>query len=153
MTKTKTPRFSVPVPRRVRRALVLATYLGYLAWMAALALLPSPLLWLVAVPAAAATLYGLARLLIEPKLGTSDRADQELDERQLHLRNAAYLSAYRIVGALVVSALIYAQLATDFGWWLPDTYNAWQAVFWGAWILVVTLPTALLAWSEPDLDA
>ena len=46
---------------------------------------------------------------------------------------------------------LYAMIGLDNGWWLPRTFNELQAVFWGALLLASTLPSAILAWTEPDL--
>ncbi len=80
-----------------------------------------------------------------------DDIDSRLDERQLALRNAAYLDAYRIASAIVLLGVIWIALGLDLGiWWVPSTYNEWNLIFWGLFIYLTTLPSAFLVWREPD---
>lgn len=142
-----------PVPRRIRRTLILVAYLGYLGVVLAWSLLDPPGRWLLVLPLGLAAVVGTGMLLMPQVLGVSDGTEAMLDERQLALRNRTYLNAYRVLGALVVLGALYVMLAHGSGWWLPRTNLALQAVFWGVWLLAVTLPTAILAWSEPDADS
>lgn len=80
-----------------------------------------------------------------------DDIDARLDERQLALRNAAYLDAYRIVSAVVLLGVLWIALGIDLGlWWVPSTFHEWNLIFWGLFIYTTTLPSAFLAWREPD---
>lgn len=82
-----------------------------------------------------------------------DDVDDRLDERQLAERNAAYLDAYRVVAAVVVLGLIWMAIGTDKGfWWIPSTYNEWNDLIWGAFLLTLNLPSAFLMWRAPDAD-
>jgi len=83
----------------------------------------------------------------------ADDADSRLDERQLAVRNAAYLDAYRIVSATVLLGTIWVAIGVDKGlWWIPRTYNEWNDIFWGLFILTLNLPAAFLSWREPDAN-
>lgn len=107
-----------------------------LAHLAATALI----FWLVAVKRVAR----IGRLI-------GDDLDSRLDERQLALRNAAYLDAYRIAGGVILIGVIWIALGLDLGiWWVPSTYNEWTIIFWGLFIYLMTLPSAFLVWREPD---
>lgn len=140
-----------PAPnRRVRRALVVACYLGYAGMVGAWALLDHPWRWLFVVPLGLCAIWAMGTLLAPAMLGVSDGADADLDERQIQSRNRAYLWAYRTLGASVMLAALYYMIATDAGWWLPRSWNELQAFFWGVWLLAATLPTAILAWTEAD---
>ncbi len=67
------------------------------------------------------------------------------------MRNEAFRASYILLAALCVVGIVYGGIALDNDWlWLPDTWNAVQAVVWGVFLLVMTLPTAVLAWTEPD---
>lgn len=80
-----------------------------------------------------------------------DDIDSRLDERQLALRNAAYLDAYRIASGIVLLGVIWIALGLDLGiWWVPSTYDEWNLIFWGLAIYLMTLPSAFLVWREPD---
>lgn len=81
----------------------------------------------------------------------ADDTDERLDERQLAVRNAAYLDAYRIVSATVLLGTIWVAIGVDKGfWWIPRSYNEWNDIFWGLFILTLHLPAAFLSWREPD---
>ncbi|WKW11560.1 hypothetical protein Strain138_000815 [Pseudogemmatithrix spongiicola] len=80
-----------------------------------------------------------------------DDIDSRLDERQLALRNAAYLDAYRIASGIVLLGVIWIALGIDLKlWWVPSTYDEWNIIFSGLFIYLLTLPSAILAWREPD---
>jgi hypothetical protein len=111
------------------------------------------------------TFYALSHLLLTVALLTwfgilrigrvgkriADDADDRLDERQISVRNAAYLDAYRIVSAVALLGCIWIALGLDQGWWwVPSTYNEWNAIFWGLFLLTTSLPSAFLSWREPD---
>lgn len=142
-----------PVPRRARRALVLVSYLGYAAMVLAWSLLDAPGRWLLVLPLGLAVATAAGLLLAPQLLGVSDGPDEALDERQIAQRNEHYLNAYRGLGALVVLAAAYYLFASGGEWWLPRSELEVQAFFWGTFIVAVTLPTAVAAWSEEDAPA
>jgi ABC-type amino acid transport system permease subunit len=150
MTTHRSVRHAPLLPLAQRRVSVLTTYLGYLGMTLAWSLLGHPWRWLLVLPLGIATLLAFYRLVQPRVMGTSDGTDQELDERQLQVRNVGYLNAYRGLGLLVMLFALYAYVASDNGWWLPTTSNARTAVFCGIWGLTLTLPSAVLAWTEPD---
>lgn len=83
----------------------------------------------------------------------ADDVDTRLDERQLALRNAAYVDAYRVVSGLSALGVLWIALGIDQGWWwVPTTYNEWNGIFWGLFILTTSLPAAFLSWREPDRE-
>lgn len=152
MTTHRSVRHAPLLPLVRRRARVLTTYLGYLSMTLAWSFIEKPWHWILVVLLGVLTLLAFSGLL-QPrsKLGTSDGLDQELDERQLQIRNVGYLNAYRGLGFLVVLFAIYYYIAGDTGWWLPTTELERTAFFWGTWGVALSLPTAILAWTEPDL--
>lgn len=93
--------------------------------------------------------YAAIRLLQPKQLGISDGPDNELDERQLQVRNQAYLNAYRILGGFVVIGLAFASIFWNQVRQLPDSI-ALSAFFWLVILLAISLPAALLAWLEPE---
>ena len=73
--------------------------------------------------------------------------DERLDERQLQVRNRVYRLAYIGVATLVLAILI----AAIFGIPLPQGYDNLQPFYWTISTVVLTLPSAILAWTEPDI--
>jgi hypothetical protein len=73
----------------------------------------------------------------------ADSPDQYLDEREVALRNATYLEAFRIVGALIALGFIVTTL-------LPNLQLEAKTVFAVFFPLVLVLPTFVLAWMQPD---
>lgn len=151
MTTHRSVRRAPLLPLAQRRLCVVATYAGFLVMTLAWSFIEQPWRWLVIIPLGLLMLLAFSRLVQSQKMGTSDGADQELDERQLQVRNVGYLNAYRGLGFLVVLFALYYFIAGDTGWWLPTTENERTAFFWGTWGLILTLPTAILAWTEPDI--
>jgi hypothetical protein len=77
--------------------------------------------------------------------------DKDLDERQVQIRNQAYRFAYVYISTLLILALMYAMLAQDFYWPLPTGANQVNTLFWSFFFVVITLPSAILAWTEPEV--
>jgi hypothetical protein len=76
-----------------------------------------------------------------------------LDEWELQQRHGAISSAYATLSAIVVASMFYAALASDFGWWLPRSYDAFNMLFWGVFLYATLLPTVFLAWRLDETDA
>ena len=142
------------LPRRVRRRFVVGYALGYgglvLFWLLA-SLLDNP--WLFA-PAA---LCGLAFSLSFKRIfvgvqpwNVANRSDAEIDERQRAVRERAHYLAYNSWALGFSLGLLYWYFAGEFGWWLPRSYNERTAVFWTLLLSLVSLPSAIIAWLEPD---
>ena len=76
-------------------------------------------------------------------------ADRELDERLVQVKNQAYRIAFQIFSAFVAVAwpLSLLILFND-----PNSHGATRAIVLlaGVGLLVTTLPTAVVAWREPD---
>jgi small-conductance mechanosensitive channel len=83
--------------------------------------------------------------------------DAKLDERELAQRNRAAYRAFSVFAGLVALGMLYMSLRFDFAdrfpLWAPTTPEHWNALFWGAIMLGLTLPAAFLAWEdEPPLE-
>lgn len=83
--------------------------------------------------------------------------DSKLDERELMQRNRAAYGAYSMLAGLVALSLLYMNVRLDFDdqipLWAPTTPEHWNALFWGAIMLGLTLPAAFLAWEKtPPLE-
>jgi len=84
----------------------------------------------------------------------ADLPDEDIDERQIALRDRSYLIAYRIVGATVLWLMLAAYIVADAAatqvvatgvaaWLMSDAFFVLIA-------LIVLLPSAVLAWYVPD---
>lgn len=76
--------------------------------------------------------------------------DDQLDERQVQVRNRAYRLAYATVCSLVLLLLAYLLLAPALGWAIPPVDTLLINLFYTAVILLPVLPSAILAWTESD---
>jgi cell division protein FtsW (lipid II flippase) len=120
-------------------------------WVAAGGLRPLP----VAVLIVALLLLSLGSLIVlfqrtrYWKWGNSPDAD--LDEFQVASRNEAYKTAYIIVATLTLLVMFIGRIASDTTDFVISE-SAREFMFWGWFLLVLTLPAALLAWTEKPLD-
>lgn len=73
---------------------------------------------------------------------------QLLDEFELKLRQRAMSKAYAAFTVLVLAATMYAGIAHDAGWWLPAGDDAYNGLFWGAFLYAALLPTFFLVWDR-----
>jgi len=142
--------------RTLRRRSVLAAYGGLLGWVAWswLNLRIDPATWIKAgiFLAIAVHFVGLA-VLASARGGVwklANEPDARLDERQRAVRDRAYRRGYALLGAAVVLAATYLALALAFGWPLPRSTGAVQMVLWTVIVVTITIPAAVLAWTEPD---
>lgn len=143
--------------RSVRRPLVVMALVGYPAsvflWTFAQSWLGLPpvmggILGLALVPA---YLYAGWRIY-EFRSRLAQAPDHELDERQLRVRDRAYLESYRVFVGVTLLAVVGLAILPD----LVDrpvafTYDIAQWWVMGAILLSLILPSAVVAWNEPDL--
>ena len=79
------------------------------------------------------------------------RPDQQLDERQRLVRDRAYRLAYRILSSVSLAVVVYVLATRLFdGLWRPDGGTVYVAAFVGYCAVVLCLPAAILAWTEPE---
>lgn len=77
---------------------------------------------------------------------------KRLDERQRSVRHQAHHRSYKILAFLTIIVMSYLMLAIQIypnRLWLPrgeEFYYVNMTVLW----LLITLPTAVIAWTEPD---
>ena len=77
-----------------------------------------------------------------------------LDEYELRLRGRALSVASNTFSGLTLLLVMYAAIATDKGFWVPTTYEAFNGLFWGVFLYSAVLPIAVLSWMvEPDFGA
>lgn len=73
----------------------------------------------------------------------ADSPDEFLDEREIAMRNEAYLNAFRILGAILALGFMVLTLFPD----LPITAKSVLAILFP---IALLLPTFTLAWTQPD---
>jgi hypothetical protein len=149
--------------RAARRVAVVALYGGYAAALPfgalALALLgtgngvrvlgvAAGILTALSLLACAGGFASIMRLTL---INAANIPDAALDERWIARRNAAVVGAFRIVSIALAAGALYTETALAFpgATWLREP----QLVTWLVWLgalLGLTLPTALIAWTEPD---
>lgn len=98
--------------------------------------------------------FGLVSMYLYYKTGLwqlGNAPDEQVDERQIQIRNQAYRFAYIGLSTAVLIAVIFFTLANDFHWAIPNNYDQLSSLFWVVWSFVLTLPSTILAWTEPDI--
>jgi hypothetical protein len=134
---TRSSRFWLPEPTRAwRRRAVLAAYGGYALTVA---------IYLVGFFALCSRSLGAWSIAHD--------SDSSLDEHQQRVRDRAYRPSYWVVALILLLGTAYIQLADSSGWWLPSSTEASQGITWTLIFLAMTLPTAIIAWTEPDVPA
>lgn len=95
--------------------------------------------------------FGWSRLVLPGFMGLPRLDQPDLDERQRIVLTGAYATAYKVLAAglmLVVAYGVVADMVTGLPR-LPESGNATMMV--GLIWVVISLPAALLAWTEPDI--
>jgi hypothetical protein len=139
--------------RRFRRRLVIATYAGWLAVAAIVKLIsfgPVPFIWLSLLMVGTNIIIQLMWVERRTIINTPSLVDAELDERLVQSRNAAFRTAFKVFALLVLIAWpISIFAATQV---LPNDEGHLNSllIFLGIALLATTLPTAIVAWREPD---
>ncbi len=91
----------------------------------------------------------LALLLRITTNGLADLPASALDERQLAVRNATYVAAYRVTGGLIGVLAIICIGLTCFDHSQISTSASLEALLGALFIAIVT-PSCLLAWTERE---
>ena len=138
--------------RRFRRRLLIATYAGWLVFAGCVKFLSfSPLAWIwltVLLVAGNLIIQGIwvnRRTIIN----TPALVDAELDERLVQSRNAAFRTAFKIFAPAAIFGWLLAMTAMQLQ---PNDQGLLNSfiLFTGVTMLATTLPTAIVAWREPD---
>jgi hypothetical protein len=139
-----------------RRVLVLVSMLGYPVFVFAWTGLPAAgitgIPWAVTVAALGLGVILSSLALYQFRRSMAQAPDAQLDERQIRVRDRAYLDAYRAFAVIVLLVLFVGGIVAD---WLeppiPLTYDVVQALMWGALLYSMVLPSAVVAWQERDI--
>ncbi len=144
--------------RATRRRRVVALYAGFAVFFPTYAIahaahdLTSKIGWLAITGIAFGCFcYGFYTLLQRTFINSPNAPDDAVDERQLDRRNRAVFVAYRalaIATAVVPLWLLVATTAERWAWLRDPNLLAFAS--WGLLLVGITLPTAILAWTEPD---
>lgn len=142
-------------PQLRRRLAVVALYLGYMAGLlfcllAVRGFLPHGLGIALMIVSALGVLLGLIGIL-QSRATLFLGAVEMLDERQRAIRDRAYYSAYRALSLIGVGGALYLALVQLRR--LPQVHlgkGEAMLLAGGAVLLLLTLPSAIMAWTEPD---
>ncbi len=106
-------------------------------------------LLLIGVVAAA---YGFFSLMGRTFINAPNIRESALDERQRERRNDAIQRSLPVLGMVSALCLLYAMIVNTL---VPAWQNATvvEALFWAVFLLCVSLPSAIIAWTEPDPPA
>ncbi len=133
--------FATQPRRRLMVVLVAVSLIGYMIGD----LLDNPLLTLISLLA----FLGGALLLRLTTQGVADLPDAALDERQVSVRNSAYLRAYRVLGGAVALVVIGM-----FVWELlklgPVPVATVQLMTTSCLFLAMVAPSCVVAWWEKE---
>lgn len=140
--------------RRVRRLLVAAAFLGFPLQSVGYAALMAPgrvplSVWApLSVILFGATLVGVVGIYGYAR----GRADMkaELDERQRQIRDQAWILAYGLITTVVTIAIAILTLAASFNGPVTIGMNELTPIVVALGLYLPILPSATLAWSEPD---
>lgn len=92
-------------------------------------------------------LIGVVPILIAFRLSRAQPSSlpgKRLDERQLSIKHRAYVLAYRVSFAVAILAALSLYSMKVY------TGAAFWSLFYGYFVLLITLPTMATAWLEPD---
>jgi hypothetical protein len=138
--------------RRFRRRLVIATYTGWIVVAAIVKMLsygPVRPFWLPMIMVATNIIIQAIWVGRRTIISTPALADAELDERLVQTRNAAFRTAFRVFAGITLIGWIVSIAAIQLQ---PNDQGFLNAflIFIGVALLATTLPTAIVAWREPD---
>jgi uncharacterized membrane protein len=142
--------------RPIRRLLVVAAMLGYplfvLAWVGLPAAGVTGIAWGATVAAIGLVVILSAAQLYLFRRSMAQSPDALLDERQVRIRDRAYLVAYQVFAALTMLGLIVVGIGSDaLDRPVVVDFDVVQPLIWGAVLYGIVMPSAVVAWQEPDL--
>lgn len=138
--------------RRFRRRLLIATYASWIVVAVIVKLLSFAYphsFWLAWVLLAANLIIQGIWVGRRTIISTPNLADAELDERLVQTRNAAFRSAFKVFAPVALIGWIVSMVAIQVQPGNEGFLNAFL-IYFGIALLATTLPTAIVAWQEPD---
>lgn len=117
-----------------------------------MAAVPATLHLVLLLASAAFFVYTLNYLYRDTHLWQFGNApDEQLDERQVQVRNKAYRLAYTGMASIFMLTAIYYTFAVDLNWWVPKNWEEADMIVWLVIFLTLTLPSSILAWMEEEV--
>jgi len=158
----RTHLLGIPIDRQSRRRLLVVTLYGaYAALVACFALAaPAGVGWLFIVallPVGFLLVYAFLALSQVALPYAAEGAGVKLappDERQIQVRDRAFYRAYQGISSVFGLWIVYETIArtnTRQWFWVPSSFDEYQAIVWAYLLVSMTLPSAIIAWTEPDL--
>ncbi len=138
--------------RRFRRRLLIATYAAWLLVAVGVKFLsfgPLSQFWLSSILLWSNLILQAIWVVRRTIINTPKLADAELDERMVQIRNAAFRTAFRSFAVVALIGWIVAMTAIQLQPNSQGFLNAYL-IYFGVALLATTLPTAIVAWREPD---
>lgn len=144
--------------QRQRRVLVLTEYAGLFSYLTVTVFVDGAWWLLLALVGVVATVLIHSQLLVRLTQKIANKEAAELDEHQTAVRDNAHRTAYQILGSAIIVGLVLLHMLTTgplgFRPWTPQfsirsiVLPVLTTILW----MYVTLPTAVIAWAEPDPD-
>lgn len=153
------PRPRPLAPLSTRRRVVLLACGGYalavlVTLLGGVLRLPEALWASLALLGMVLAFFGAVQLMKPARLGLPEARDRHIDERQWQRLSQAHMGAYRVLAVVFLLGTLYLLIAyPDHLLPLPTDDFGWTLLWFGAVLLIPSLPGAILAWTEPDLEA
>ena len=106
-------------------------------------------------PRPAPPIVNLMKLHLQPdSAGTPDASTWRNDERELSRRDLAHYRAYQPITIALTAILVLSAMTLHPTRWIPIPLlqNLLFAVALFTTVLALTLPSAIILWTEPDID-
>ena len=142
--------------QRQRRVLVLTEYAGLFSYLTVTVFMDDTWLLLLAFVGVVAMVLIHSQFFVQFTEKIADKENSELDERQTAVRDNAHRTAYQILGSAIIVGLVLLQMLTTgplgFRPYAPQlsirsiVLPVSTTILW----MYVSLPTAVIAWTEPD---
>lgn len=149
-----TKSFQIPMRPRTARTLsvgvVVALVGGYLG--AAAVSEPAPAIDIGLAVLKLTGLVGAILLFLSSYGQMSQRAERELDEREVAVRNRAYVLTHQIMVIALFLAFFWVESAAKLGLWLPAPDELGNLITAFA-LSSMAMPAAILAWRDRTIAA
>ncbi|MDQ4128928.1 MAG: hypothetical protein M3151_13445 [Actinomycetota bacterium] len=142
--------------QRQRRMLVLAEYAGISCFPVVSIFTESAWWMLLGLLGVIATVLIHGRLLFPFTQKIANKTDADLDERQTAVRDSAHRTSYEILGTVIIVGLALLHMLTTgpLGERPWTSQTSIHGIVWPTFTTILlmfsTLPTAVIAWAEPD---